>query len=233
MNILIISGHGAGDPGATATHKGIYYQEQDETRVMSALLKEYLSPYANVTIYPVTRNAYSDYKSGLLTETAKFSQYDYVLELHFNAASKDNGDGSVKGAEAYVTTRETGFSVEEAILRNLAALGFTNRGVRRKDWAVINQAKNAGVSSCLLEICFLDDGDDMLLYTKNKAICAKAIARGIAEGFSLQPVEMTVSQALWILRNKGVINAPEYWQNKLEEVQYLDQLLIKVAAALQ
>lgn len=233
MNILIISGHGAGDPGATATHKGVYYQEQNETRVLSALVKTHLSPYANVTLYPVTRNAYSDYKSGLLTETANFSQYDYVLELHFNAASKDTGDGRVKGSEVYVTTRETGFAVEEAILKNLSSLGFTNRGVKKKDWAVINQAKLSGVSSCLLETCFLDDGDDMSLYTKNRDAVAGAIAEGIITGFGLTSRTLTLADALLILTNKGIMNTPDYWQDKAKDIPYLDELLIKMASALQ
>lgn len=233
MNILIISGHGAGDPGATATHKGVYYQEQDETRILSALVKTHLSPYANVTLYPVTRNAYRDYQNGLLAETANFSQYDYVLELHFNAASKDTGDGRVKGSEAYVTTQETGFAVEEAILKNLSSMGFTNRGVKKKDWAVINQAKLSGVSSCLLETCFLDDGDDMTLYTQNKDATAKAIAAGIVTGFGLTSKEMTLANALLVLTQKGVMNTPDYWQDKANDVPYLDELLIKMATALQ
>lgn len=233
MNILIISGHGAGDSGATATHKGIFYQEQDETRVLSALAKTHLSPYANVTIYPVTRNAYSDYKSGLLAETASFNLYDYVLEIHFNASSKDAGDGRIKGSEAYVTAREGGIKVEEAILKKLSSLGFTNRGVKRKDWAVISQAKNSGISSCLLETCFIDDADDMALYLKDKNAVAKAIAEGIVEGFGLSPAGMTVQNALQLLQEKGIINTPEYWQGKLSEVQYLDELLIRMAKALQ
>ncbi len=233
MNILIISGHGSGDPGATATHKGVYYQEQDETRILSVLVKNHLSPYANVTLYPVTRNAYSDYQNGLLAETANFSQYDYVLELHFNAASKDTGDGRVKGSEAYVTTRETGFAVEEAILKNLSSLGFKNRGVKKKDWAVINQAKLSGVSSCLLETCFLDDGDDMALYVKNKDAAAKAIAAGIIAGFGLTARTLTLTDALLILTNKGIMNTPDYWQDKAKDIPYLDELLIKMASALQ
>lgn len=233
MNILIISGHGAGDPGATATHKGVFYQEQDETRSLSALVKTHLSAYAAVTIYPVTRNAYSDYKSGLLAANANFKQYDYVLELHFNAATADSSDGRIKGSEAYVPTKETGITVEEAILKKLAALGFTNRSVRKKDWSVIAQAKNQGVHACLLETCFIDDGDDMALYLKDKNAVAKAIAEGIVEGLGLSPAGMTVEKALELLQKKGVINTPAYWQGKLKEVQYLDELIIKMAKALQ
>lgn len=233
MNILIISGHGAGDPGATATHKGTFYQEQDETRALSALVKAHLSPYGSVTIYPVTRNAYSDYQKGLLADNAKLQQYDYVLELHFNASAKDDGDGRVKGSEAYVTTKETGIAVEKVILEKLSALGFTNRGVKRKNWAVISQAKNAGTSSCLLETCFIDDADDMALYLKDKSAVAKAIADGIVEGFGLSASGMTVQNALQLLQEKGVINTPAYWQGKLSEVQYLDELLIKMAKTLQ
>ena len=90
MKILLISGHGAGDPGAIGTYNGKTYKEADLTReVVSAVAKK-LKECADVTVYDQKRNAYTDYKNGVLNKNANFSQYDFVLEVHFNAFKKDS-----------------------------------------------------------------------------------------------------------------------------------------------
>ena len=38
MKILLISGHGAGDPGATGTYNGVKYKEADLTREVVSTL---------------------------------------------------------------------------------------------------------------------------------------------------------------------------------------------------
>ncbi len=97
MKILLISGHGAGDPGATGKYNGKTYKEADLTReVVSAVAKK-LKAYADVTVYDQSRNAYTDYKNGVLNKHANFTKYDFVLEVHFNAFQKDAGDGKTKG----------------------------------------------------------------------------------------------------------------------------------------
>ena len=181
LNVLLIAGHGAGDPGAVAN--GI--QEADETRAVVSNLDTQLQGICNVDIYPTDRNAYADLKAGKLA--VRWSDYDYVLEVHFNAFDGAPSDGKTKGVECYVTTSEGGISVEEAICKNIASLGLTNRGVKRKNWDVIQAARSAGVSSALLEVCFLDDPDDMRVYNANKTAVATAIAAGIVSGFGIQP----------------------------------------------
>ena len=85
-----------------------------------------------------------------------------------------------------MTTGETGTEVEEAICRKLAALGLTNRGVKRKDWSVIRTARKAGVPAALLEVCFLDDPDDMAVYTAKFRQIVEGIAEAVREGFGLR-----------------------------------------------
>lgn len=237
MKILLIAGHGAGDPGAIATHGGKTYYERDLARQVVQYVASFLKDYAEVTVYPTGQNAYYDYQNGTLKQKAGFAGYDYVLEVHFNASSFDAGDGKIKGCEAYVTTSESGISVEEQILFRLSALGYTNRGVKRHNWAVISTAKGQGTSSCLLETCFIDDGDDMKLYLAAPQKTAEAIARGIIDGFGLVKQEISFASpletALEILHQKKVISSPEYWQQHAGDIPYLEELLIKVAAALK
>ena len=185
MKLLLIAGHGAGDPGAV----GNGFQEATEARKVVAALAQALEGCCDVDTYPTSRNAYADYKAGQLTKTAQFARYDYVLEIHFNAVKASTADGKSKGTEIYVTTAEPSTAVEQAMVAAIAAVGLTNRGVKRNNWAVINQARRAGASSALLEICFIDDPDDMNVYKAKQADIVEAIAMSIIDGFGLQQPE--------------------------------------------
>jgi len=186
MRILLIAGHGAGDPGATAQIGENYLREADETRILvQNLFAELSSKYlVDVGIFSPDRNANADLKCGKLPKEV-FEDYDYVLEIHFNAYKSSKADGHTKGVECYVTTSEKSVGVETLICQKVAALGLTNRGVKRKNYDVISAAKRNGVSSALLECCFIDDPDDVAVYSRNKKAMATAIAEGIALGFGL------------------------------------------------
>ena len=179
MNILLIAGHGSGDPGAV----GNGFREDDLTRQMATLIKTELSKYCAVTIADTSQNWYR--KIIKFGEYFNFKPYDYVFEIHLNSLYGTNADGVTTGTEIYVTREEKNVFVEENIVRNVAKLGFKNRGVKRKNYDLINYIKKQGVSSALLEVCFINDTDDMKLYTAKKQAIAQAVAEGIAEGFAL------------------------------------------------
>lgn len=174
MKILLISGHGAGDPGAIGTCGGVKYREADLTREVVSALAAKLKNYASVTVYDQNRNAYTDYCNGVLNSRANFQNYDFVLEIHFNAFKYDSGDGKNKGVEIFA---KSGSNIEGNIVKNIAALGFTNRGVKSNGFAVINTARSKGARAALLEICFIDDADDMKLYLAKKNEIINAIAK--------------------------------------------------------
>ena len=181
MKILLISGHGAGDPGTVSQ----FGKEADETIYMVEEIKKTLSAYAQVDLYPTERNAYKDAKAGKLA--VDFGNYGYVLEVHFNSGAADlKGNGRTTGTEIYVTTAEKTVGVETKIVQSIAALGFKNRGVKRTNFTVIYKAKAAGVSSALLEVCFIDDKDDMSAYAAKKTQIAAAVANAIATQFGLK-----------------------------------------------
>lgn len=179
MEMLLISGHGDGDSGAVSEG----HQEQAYTREIVNGIVPLLSKYANVHVYPQSRNAYKDLKSGNLQ--VNFKDYDYVCEIHLNA-------GGGKGSEVYVTKLEKAVTVETNIVNNLASLGFANRGVKVENWAVIYNAKSKGVSSCLVETFFIDSASDRALYASNKEAVYNAITNGIVKGFGLTNETVTV-----------------------------------------
>ena len=196
MKILLIAGHGNGDSGAVAHG----YQEANLTREVVRLLKAELDNYAEVTVADTTKNWYEYLK----TNSLNFKPYNYVLEIHFNA-------GGGTGTEIYVTTSEKSHGVETKIVEGISNIGFRNRGVKRKNFSVIDKVKKQGVSSALLEVCFIDNVDDMLRYQTKKAEVIRAIANGIAEGFGLEKKPDELTEACRLLASKGIIDSPDYW----------------------
>lgn len=179
MKILLISGHGAGDPGAS----GNGYDEADLTRELVNIIAPKLRNYATVDVYNQDRNAFKDVEAGKF----KVGSYDYALEVHFNSFSNSNAHGT----ECYVTSREEGITVEQAIMKRLGKY-FTLRdndsvfdGVKRTNFLVINTLKSRGISGALLETCFISNSTDMKVYQASKNQIADDIVAGIVEGFGL------------------------------------------------
>lgn len=188
MKILLISGHGGSnggyDPGACSN----YGVEAEETRKVVNNLKPQLEAYGvSVEVYPVDRNAYSDIKNGCVQ--VNFANYDYVLEIHFNSSANN----SANGTEVWVTPLEKETKVEQLIVDKIVSLGYLNRGVKKEDFAVIRSAKNKGVSSALVEVCFISNKEDMNKYNSNFDGVCKAIADGVGEGFGLKKVNNVIA----------------------------------------
>ena len=201
MKILLICGHGAGDPGAI----GNGYEEAALVRELAPKLKNILSNYAEITLFDPNKNMYKHLKSN----SFNFKEFDYVFEWHFNACVNDKtGNGKTTGTEILVHELEKGISVEQLIVNNIAKLGFTNRGVKRRtNLQNMNVCKKKqGVSYALLETCFIDDFDDISLYNLKKDDIIRAVADGIIEGFKL---------------NKSVNNSI----NSVEPAEPVEQLL--------
>lgn len=185
MKVLLIAGHGAGDSGAV----GNGYKEADLTRKIVSALEPKLKKYCSVDVYPTSRNAYDDVQNGTFTNHVPggIRSYNYVFEVHLNSSADDpDGNGVTTGTEIYITSAEEGYTVETAILENVCSMGFRNRGVKRKDFSVIATCKNYGVSSALLESCFIDDQDDVDLLVPNIDKFAQKVVYGIADGFGLK-----------------------------------------------
>lgn len=222
MKILLIAGHGAGDPGACACG----YQEANLVREIAPILKSKLSAYVDVDIFDTAKNMYKYLKSN----SFNFKNYNYVLELHFNAAANDTtGNGVTTGTEILVHPSEKGTGVENAILKNICSLGFKNRGIKtRSNLQNMNICKGSqGVSYALLETCFIDDADDMKLYQSKKDAVISAIANGIISGFGLTSSSTeskndnaeltTVNDIVWELSHRGIITDKDLWLKKLED----------------
>lgn len=226
MKILLIAGHGGTpyDSGAV----GCGYTEAVETRRMANAVAPLLRSYGfEVALYDQSRDAYKVVTQG---GSLPLSGISYVLEFHLNSAANDpKGNGRTTGTEIFVHTNEQGVGVEQAILRRVCALGFTDRGVKRSSGlAVLKHVFKRGVSHALVETCFIDDRDDMALYGAKFDAIAKAIADGVAEGFgkTVQDEEddtMTQKEfeAMYDKANplyKTISDVPDYWKQAVREM---------------
>lgn len=210
MKVLILCGHGYDgehyDPGAS----GCGFVEAKETIKYGNLIANALRQYKDINVDVYEGNMYRYImKRG---QRFNFSQYDYVLECHFNAASSSLAHGS----EIFVTTYEKTITVEKKIMQKLKKY-FTLRdndsvhdGVKRYNWGVIHTIKkNDKVSCALLELCFITNKDDMNIYQKHIQSICEDIATAIGEGFGYSKKETSV---------KELYRVRKTWDDKASQV---------------
>lgn len=176
--VLLIAGHGEGDPGACSK----WGQEANYTRELATLVQKSIGDALEVTMYPQNQNCYYQSQRG---NAPQYQNYDYTIEFHFNAKGKKDpdGDGRFTGVGGYYHPNNTGRAIADSIADAIAALGFK---VWLKDTSTgllnLNRAQAAGAKYYLLETAFIDDGDDMAWYTANKSKVAKCITQTIITG---------------------------------------------------
>lgn len=176
--VLLIAGHGEGDPGACSK----WGQEANYTRELATLVQKSIGDALEVTMYPQNQNCYYQSQRG---NAPQYQNYDYTIEFHFNAKAKKDpyGDGRFTGVGGYYHPNNAGRAIADSIVDAIAELGFK---VWLKDTSTgllnLNRAQAAGAKYYLLETAFVDDGDDMAWYTKNKSSVAKSIAQTLING---------------------------------------------------
>lgn len=195
--VLLVAGHGQGDVGAYAKISGTTYYEYKLTRELATLVYNALTSSGKdvaVTMYDQDYNLYTTmynltYYSKVTGPSVTWTDYDYVLEIHFNAGVSDtSGNGKYTGTAMLVHSSKSDTTIDKAIAKNIKNLGFSYWSdglVRRSGLLNMNLCQAAGVSYGLLETAFIDDKDDMTFYNKYKSKIATAIANGIISGLGL------------------------------------------------
>lgn len=202
--VLLIAGHGNNydgtyDPGACSK----WGQEATLARELVTLVDCSIGDSLDVTVYPKNQNCYSYSKNG---KAPNYSQFDYVLEIHFNAKTKKDpdGNGSFTGCGGYYHPNNAGRAIADAMVDAIVAKGFkkwlncTSTGLLN-----LNRCQAAGVKYFLLETAFIDDGDDMEFYITRKALVAQAIAQTLikhlgGKGTASQPTVEKYSREQFI-----------------------------------
>lgn len=175
VQLFIICGHGAGDPGACGNN----YSEAERVRALAAKIKEFGGD--SVTIGDTSKNWY---KSNLVNNN-NIPKGAKVLELHMDSASAD-----AKGAHIII---KSGFSADEydkALAEFLAKMfpGRSNTIVGRSDLANPNRAASAGINYRLAECGFISNAGDVAIFNSKMDEIAKGILAcfdiGVSENVS-------------------------------------------------
>ena len=215
-SILILCGHGQGDSGAVGcngAYKEAEYTRDFGKRIYQALLKK--PDNVNVHLFNTNYDMFQQMKT-TVARVGSFSgngsrrrkvlnalknnsripdplQYDFVLEVHFNAtaqAGKDpNGNGVKKGTGTYVNINKSSAErkIDKKIITALNHLGMGTWGSGVFGSSTLLNAKvftEVGVNYTLLETCFIDDKDDMKFYLNRRDDMAQAVADAVVEFFA-------------------------------------------------
>lgn len=108
---------------------------------------------------------------------------DITISFHFNSAQHESkSNGKTLGTEVWLTANK---GVKGAMAKDICAAiakcGFVNRGVKVTDSLYfLNHTKNPAI---LVEVCFVSDKDDAILYKKKRDKICENIANAIAKQF--------------------------------------------------
>ncbi|EKS4344865.1 N-acetylmuramoyl-L-alanine amidase [Clostridium botulinum] len=103
------------------------------------------------------------------TNTANNNNVDLYASIHFNCYN-----GSAYGTEVF-TYGGKELQQARAVLNNICALGYTNRGL--KDGSGLYVLRHTAMKSMLIECCFCDNREDMNRF--NAENVANAIVKGL------------------------------------------------------
>ena len=163
MTHLVICGHGQGksvyDSGAV--NRSLNITEAQKVRELASLMKQ----YATNTHFIADKNVYD---FGNIATVSK--GYESVTELHFNSFN-----GQAYGTEVLIRDGFTPDNIDTA-LKNVLEKYFKSRGFKFVNWLYnANAMANTGISYRLIEICFIDNNNDMAIFEKNKNIIAREL----------------------------------------------------------
>ena len=221
--IFIDAGHGGKDPGTT--NSNVF--EKDIALKIALKLNEILKSRGFQTQLSRTTDVFVELKE----RAQKANQFnaDIFISVHLNSAA----NVQASGIETLVYSYDNQNKILGDDIQNflISATNAKNRGVKvRPELVVLNSTKMPAV---LIECGFISNTDEKnLLVTDNyQKKIATAIADGVTKYFGLEVTKMvnSVDEALKILKDKGVVNSPDYWLKAVDVVKYLDELIINVA----
>lgn len=177
---MIINVHAGHNPdGKVACGAVGLIRESTENRNVAAEVIAQLRGLGH-TVYDCTVNDGINKQDVLKKIVTKCNAHDADLDvsIHFNAGANDKkGNGVTTGTEVYIFDNSSKAKpYAQEIVNSIAALGYKNRGVKiNKNLYVL---KNTKAPALLVECCFVDDADDVGLYSVHSM--ASAIVRGIS-----------------------------------------------------
>lgn len=168
--IAVIAGHRGQGTGAV----GIIDEAVENVEMRNLICKE----LAQKGTHFVTDSIKDTLNEIVSTLRAMLQKYDIALDIHFNSC----GDPSVGGTEAIIPNRYTSDEwqiADELVTTTCMILGTKNRGIKTEQQTPhekLAMLSNYDACNILLEICFVNNKNDIKAYKAHKGELAKAYA---------------------------------------------------------
>lgn len=186
MELFVIAGHGAGDPGAV----GNGFEEAELVRALATRIKQLGGD--SVGLGDFGRNYYAD--GGL--NTLNVPSGCKVIELHLDSA----GAGA-RGGHVVIKGGLSADAFDDALADFIGSF-FPGRAQLiqgRGDLANVNIAANRGIDFRLLEVCFISDSGDVTKLVNNM----DEVAAGILAAAGIE-VDMATPIEIWGYKNESM-----------------------------
>ena len=184
MRINIHAGHNP--DGMTACGAIGYIKESTEARAVKDRIMKRLTAMGH-DVYDCTCRNGSSQNDVLRKIVAACNAHDVDLDIsiHFNAGGNQKSDSNTTGTEVYVySASSVAAPYARKVVDRIGALGFRNRGIKQNpNLYVLRHTKSPAM---LIECCFVDDPDDVALYSADRM--ADAIVAGIT-GLEVETIE--------------------------------------------
>lgn len=161
-------GHGGEDPGAI--YKG-RCEKDDVLRIGLAVSKTLRS---HGVLVDETRTTDKTMSLKERSDMENKKTYDYFISIHRNAFKPE----AAQGVETFTYNNQTAKakSLADKIQRELVAIGFRHRGVKKANFHVLRETKAPAV---LVEIGFIDNTNDNALFDSKFNNIVEGITRAI------------------------------------------------------
>lgn len=235
MKIFIDAGHNYS--GADTGAEGNGLREQDVTYFVSSYLSKYLKD-AGFEV-KCSRNKLADNVAATLNRSINYRymqanewKADIFISLHCDSSS----DKNARGAHICVyNENSTAARLAKDIMPHLLKIGLEGRAkqiVERKDLGVL---KHTNMPAILIEMGFITNAENARIM-RTPEVIAKAIFDGILSFAGVKNVDeeyVSVTDAIAILTEKGIISDPEKWYNGTWTDEDFKWLLRKVGTYLK
>lgn len=184
MKIYIDPGHGGESIGAAYNGR----KEQDDVLRLALKVRDLLLEQKNIEV-KLSREGNIDPDLMDRAREANAWGADYFCSIHRNAVAPNKAKGAEVWCYSEIEIEGDTYKKAEKILNELCkATGFVNRGVKLgapsyKDYAV-NRYTN--MSSCLLEVGFIDSDVDNEIFDRTFDEMAMSIAIGLMEAVGVE-----------------------------------------------
>lgn len=204
MKVNVHGGHNRHVPGIIS-----YLDEVTEDRKISKEVQRLLKINGS-TVYDCTDDSARTQSGNLNNIVKKCNKHnvDLNMSMHLNGCKKVKKDGKTKGVEVWVQNMHSkAVPYARRICSELERLGFTNRGVKgcaenNRSLAVIRRTK---APALLVEVCFADDEDDILLYKKlGYKLISSAIVKAVLNKSALKD-DTTVSKSFKVKTKRKLV----------------------------